>query len=223
MSSEVWSAPRARIIGGPAVAEDGRRIAFSIRQDDRTMLYVVNADGTEARVVTKSLELQGAPAWAPAGRAITVAASVDGTPRLFNVPLDGGSPTPLVQEYSVDPVWSSDGEFVAFSGPDVGTTFEVKAIKNDGSAFSLPRLTLTRGGRHVVPMPGQRSLVVLRGEIRHKNLWSIDLETGAERQLTDFAPEFEVRDFDLSPDGREIIVERVQEHSDLVLIEPRRQ
>jgi hypothetical protein len=61
--------------------------------------------------------------------------------------------------------------------------------------------------------------VVLRGAIRHKNLWLVDLETGAEQQLTDLAPEFEVRDFDISPDGREIVLERVQDQSDLMLIE----
>jgi hypothetical protein len=60
---------------------------------------------------------------------------------------------------------------------------------------------------------------VLRGEIGHKNLSLIDLNTGAERQLTHFAPEFTVRDFDISPDGREIVLEQVEEHSDIVLIE----
>ena len=42
-------------------------------------------------------------------------------------------------------------------------------------------------------------LVLLRGEIQHKNLWLIDLETGAERQLTNLAPDFEISDFDISP------------------------
>ena len=218
-SSEVWSAPDARIIGGPAIAHDGRRVAFSTRQNGRTMLYVVNVDGTDAQAITKSFELQGAPAWTPNDDAVTVAAITEGTPHLFNVPLDGRSPTPLVHEYSVDPAWSIDGTFVAFSGPDIGTTFEVKAAKADGSAFDLQRVTLTRGGRHVSLMPGRRSLMILRGTIRHKNLWLIDLESGAEQQLTDLAPEFEVRDFDISPDGREIALERVQEHSDLTLIE----
>jgi hypothetical protein len=51
----------------------------------------------------------------------------------------------------------------------------------------------------------------------------MNLKTGAEQQLTDLAPEFEMRDFDVSPDGREIVLEQVQEHSDIVLIElPRR-
>jgi Tol biopolymer transport system component len=106
VSSEVWSAPDARVVGGPAVARDGARVAFSIRRNGRMLLYVANADGTDARVVQGSLELEGAPAWTPDGRAVTVAAVVGGVPRLFNLPLDGRSPGPLALEYSVDPVWS---------------------------------------------------------------------------------------------------------------------
>ena len=63
----------------------------------------------------------------------------------------------------------------------------------------------------------------LRGEIQHKNLWLIDLETGAERQLTNLAPDFDIRDFDISPDGREVVLERVQERSDVVLLDLSRQ
>jgi Tol biopolymer transport system component len=218
-ATELWSAPDTRIIGGPAIARDERRIAFSIRQSGQTLLYVANADGTDARIVTRSLELQGAPAWTPDGQSITVAAVVDGIPRLFNVPVDGRPPTPLVEEYSVDPVWSPDGDVVVFSGADIGTKFAVKAVKADGSAYRLPNLTLTRGARHLSFMPGRRSLVVLRGEIEHKNLWLIDLETGAEQQLTDVAPDFALRDFDISPDSRDIVLEQVQEHSDIVLLE----
>ena len=61
--------------------------------------------------------------------------------------------------------------------------------------------------------------MLLRGEIEHKNLWVIDLDTNTERQLTNFTPGFEIRDFDISPDGREIVVERVQEDSDIVLLD----
>jgi hypothetical protein len=101
--------------------------------------------------------------------------------------------------------------------------FEVKALKADGRPYSLPRLSLTRGARHLAFMPGQRSLVVLRGELQHKDLWLIDLTDGAERRLTEVAPDFTVRDFDISPDGREIVLEQVVQHSDIVLLEiPRR-
>lgn len=65
----------------------------------------------------------------------------------------------------------------------------------------------------------KRALVVLRSELSHKNLWAIDLETGAERQLTDFAADFDIGDFDAAPDGSEIVLEQTQEHSDIVLLE----
>jgi len=61
--------------------------------------------------------------------------------------------------------------------------------------------------------------MLLRGEIQHKNLWLIDLETGAERQLTSLTPGFDVRDFDISPDGRDVVLERMQERSDVVLLD----
>lgn len=222
ISTELWSAPETRIIGAPAVARDGRRIAFSTRRNRQTTLHVANADGTGTRIVTSSLELQGAPAWAPDGQSITIGAVVDGAPRLFNVRLDGGASSPLVSEHSIDAAWSHDGTVVVYSGPDIGTTFPVKAVTANGTALPLPALTLTRGARHLAFLPGGRTLAVLRGEMVHKNLWLIDLATGAERQLTDFGPDFIVRDFDISPDGREIVVEQVQEHSDIVLIELQR-
>jgi len=218
-TTELWSAPEARIIGGVGIARDGRRIAFSTRQKTQTLLYVANADGTDARVIAKSLDLQGAPVWAPDGQSLTVAALGSGVPRLFTVPLDGRAPTPFVGEYSLDPVWSPQGDFVVFSGADIGTTFPVKAVKADASPYRLPALTLTRGARHLAFMPGGRSLVVLRGEIGHKNLWQIDLDTGTEHQLTDLASDFNVRDFDISPDGREIVLEQVNEQSDILLLE----
>jgi hypothetical protein len=180
---------------------------------------VLQADGTNPKVVTDSLELEGAPAWAPDGQSITTAAVDRGQPRLFRVPMNGSAPSLLLSEYSVDPVWAPDGRFVAYSGPDIGTTFSVKAVTTEGTAYSLPAVTLTRGARRLVFLPGGHEVVVLRGEIRHKNIWAIDLKTGAERQLTAFTPDFEIRDFDVSSDGREIVVERLQEQSDVVLLD----
>jgi Tol biopolymer transport system component len=218
-ATELWNAPGARIVGGPAIESNGRRIAFSIEQRGRTRLYVMNADGTEARVVTESLELRGAPAWAPDGQSITSAANDDGVPRLFSVSLDGRAPVRLVSEYSIEPGWAPDGRFLLYSGPDIGTTFPVKAVTAQGGPYPLPNLTLTRGARRLCFLPGRRELVVLRGEIEHKNFWLIDLETGAERQLTNFGADFVVRDFDVSADGREIVLDRVQENSDIVLLD----
>src|SRR5581483_8532489 len=103
--------------------------------------------------------------------------------------------------------WSPAGDVLAYSGPDIGTTFAVKAVTTAGTPYAMPALRLTRGARHLRFLGGPHTLVVMRGEIAHKNLWLINLDTGAERQLTDLAPGFDVRDFDVSPDGRELVLD----------------
>ena len=221
--TELWSGLGARIFGGPAISPDGRLIAFSVRQHEQTVMYVMEADGTNARVLTDSLDLQGAPTWAPDGQSITSAAEERGVPHLFRIPLDGRAPVRFVQEYSVDAAWAPDGQFAVYSGPDIGTTFSVKAVTKDAAEQAMPALTLTRGARHLAFLPGGRKLLFLQGEIQHKNLWVMDLETGAKRQLTNIGPDFDIRDFDISPDGREVVLERVQERSDVVLLDLPRQ
>jgi len=217
-ATEVWSGPDARIIGGPEVAPDGRRLAFSVERGGKMLLYVINSDGTNERVVTDALHLRGSPAWAPDGQSIASAVDVGGTPRVFRISLAGATAA-LVQEYSLDPVWSPAGDLLVYSGADVGTTFPLRALAADAKPSAVPNLVLTRGARRVRFFQGRRALVVMRGEIEHKNLWLIDLEAGTERQLTNLPADFNVRDFDVSADGREIVLERVQEHSDIVLID----
>ncbi|HEY0704095.1 MAG TPA: hypothetical protein VGD60_15100 [Candidatus Acidoferrales bacterium] len=219
--TELWNGPGARIIGGPAISADGKNIAFSVWQRDQTNLCTIHSDGTGARVVAGSLDLQGDPAWAPDGQSITSASNENGVPHLMRLPLNGGAPSTLVQEYSVDPAWSPDGRFVIYSGADVGTTFSLRAVASDGSAHPLPQLTLTRGARHV-GFEANGELVFLRGDLEHKNLWLMDLQTGAEHQVTNFPANFNVRDFDISPDGHELVFEREQERADVVLMDLRR-
>ncbi|HEX4028820.1 MAG TPA: hypothetical protein VHX20_00560 [Terracidiphilus sp.] len=218
-STALWNGQGARIFGGPAISPDGRTIAFSVHQHGQTLLCVMESDGTRARVVTDALELQGDPTWAPDGQSITTAAMDHGVPRLYRVPLDGRPSSPFVQEYSVDPTWAPDGRFVVYSGPDIGTTFLAKAVTAEAAPYPLRDLTLTRGARHLVFLPGGHKLVALQGKIQHKDLWLIDLDTGAERQLTNLPAEFNIQDFDISPDGHEVVLERTQERSNIVLLD----
>lgn len=217
--AELWRRDGAQIIGGPAISADGRSVAFTIRQHGRTFLYAMQSDGTNARIVADSLNLQGSPTWTPDSQSIISAADEHGVPHLFRVPVDGRAPFSIVRTYSVDPAWTPDGRYVVYSGPDIGTTFSVEAATADGASQPLPTLTLTRGSRHLAFLPGGHALVVLRGGIQHKDLWLIDLDTGSERRLSILSPDFDIADFDISPDGHEVVLERLQERSDVVLID----
>ena len=221
---ELWSVHEAQIIGGPAISPDGGRLAFTVRQSRRTALYVMRADGTDPRVVADSLEFQGSPAWTPDGRSITSAATDNGAPHLFQVPADGGHVAVFLRDYSLDPAWQPGGRFVIYSGPDIGTTFLVKAVTPKGVPHPFPRLTnLTRRARHLKFLPAGGGLAFLRGSIEHKDLWLTDPDTGAERQLTNVPGDFDIADFDISPDGHEVVLERVEERSDIVLLDLARQ
>ena len=218
-ATQLWNAGDARIIGSPAISADGRSIAFSVKQRGQSLLYTMASDGSHTRMLSDTLALRGSPAWAPDGSSVSTAVDDRGVPHLYRIPIDGSSPASLVHDYSTDPTWSPDGRFVIYSGPDVGTQFAVGAAGRDGAAVPIPPLTLTRGARHLALLPGGRKLVFLQGEIQHKNLWTVDLETGVTQQLTHMPPDFDVRDFDISPDGREAILERAQARTGIVSID----
>jgi len=222
-SKQLWDKDGAHILGSPGISADGEWIAFSVREDRKTMLYVMKADGTQARILTGSLELEGSAVWSSDGKAIIATAFDRGVPHLYRIFLDGRAPAVFVSEYSVNPAAAPDGGLVVYSGPDIGANFLLKAVTSQAAPHPVPPLTLTRGARHVAFLAGGQTLVVLRGEIQHKDLWLVELSTGAQRQLTNFPPDFNILDFDISPDGRDLVVERVQEHSDVVLMDlPRR-
>jgi Tol biopolymer transport system component len=218
-ATQLWSGQDARIFGGPSVAPDGRSIAFSVLQHGQALLYAVQADGTNAHIVAGSLNFQGDPAWAPDGKSITTATNDHGTPHLYRVPIDGSRPAPFLRDYSVDPVWAPGGRFVIYLGPDIGTALVAKAATADAAPYALPALHLTRGAGHLAFLPGGTQLLLLRGDLEYKNLWLVDLATGDERQLTNFPRDANIRDFDVSPDGHEIVLERTQERSDVVLLD----
>jgi len=218
-ATELWSATGGRLLGAAVPSGDGRQVAFCVRKDGRASLVVVNADGSGARELGAGLGVQGTPAWTPDGRSLTVAAQENGRPQLFRVPLDGSPPAVLVAEHALEPVWSPGGDLLAFSGADVGTTFPVRVVTAEGTPAALRAPTLTRGARHLVFLPGGRALLVLRGEIGHKNLVRVDLGSGDEAPVLELPADVDVRDFDLSPDGRELVLEQVKDNSDLVLIE----
>jgi Tol biopolymer transport system component len=217
--SEVWNGAHGRIVGAPAVSFDRRHVALPIEEDGRSKLYETDADGSNAHVLADALVLRGSPTWAPDGQSIAIAALHDGKPNLTRVSLDGAAPIALTSEYSIDPAWSPNGRFLVYTGSDVGTTFPLRAATADGHPYPLPGIMLTRGARRVTFLPNSQSLVILTGGIGHKNVGLLDLETGEQRTLAELPADFNIRDFDVSPDGSELVFERVEVNSRVALIE----
>lgn len=223
-ATDLWHGAGGRIIGGPAIAPERDRIAFSIEDRKKKRLVIMNGDGTSLRTIADALDLLGAPAWSPDGQSIVTAVNEGGTPHLFRVSLSTGEAVRILDDYALDPAWAPGGELIVYSGRDPGTEFPVKAVTEVGQPYPIPDLTLSRSGalgvtragaRRLRFLPGRAELVVLRGDIEHKNLWAFDLTTGNWRQLTKFGRDIIISDFAVSTDGREIVFERVDESSDV--------
>jgi Tol biopolymer transport system component len=125
-----------------------------------------------------------------------------------------------VKEYSIDPIWAPSGQFLVYSGADVGTTFAVKAVNPDGAPHAIPKLTVSRGARRLAFMDDDR-LIIMKGDVSNKDFWAFDLQSGSERQLTRLHRGFVIGDFAISPDGREIVFDRTRVESDIVLFDRR--
>jgi Tol biopolymer transport system component/DNA-binding winged helix-turn-helix (wHTH) protein len=217
--TEVWHGNGSRMAAGPVLDRAGRRIAFSVVRNGKTRLQTMNVDGSGLLSLAPQLQAEGAPAWSPDGDSILIAAEQGNGTQLFQVSLDGTPIAPLTADYSRDAVWSPDGSFLVYIGPEVGPQFHVRAMSADGRPRELPDIALPRGAHRLVFLPGSNDIVVLKGDARDRNFWRINLETGSERQLTDFESGFAINNFDVSADGREIVFDQLREESDVVRID----
>jgi Tol biopolymer transport system component len=133
--------------------------------------------------------------------------------------MDGGEPVQLVDSASSNPVWSPDGRFILYSGAPRARSVPLLAVTPGGTPFPLPALAVDRVGDSYRFLPDGRQVVLKLGGFRRQDFWLLDIATGARRQLTRLRPGESIRRFDVSPDGKRIVFERVRENSDVVLIE----
>ena len=222
VATELWKGSEGPVIAAPAVSPDGRQICFSVRKQNRIQLYAMTSEGTNLRALAP-LDVRGTACWSPDGKWIAVAAEEGKGMHLFKVPVDGGPPVAMLEEPSSNPVWSRDGRLIAYSSVRIGGSALVKAVTVDGTPFLLPELRVLSSVGNVYRFtPDGKGLIVLIGGYRQQSFWLVDLATGGKRQLTDLRQSYSLRDFDISPDGRTILFDRLRENSDIVLIDLKR-
>jgi Tol biopolymer transport system component len=219
--TELWRGRDGAVVSAPAITRDGLQIAFVVRRAGRGSVQLMASDGTDKRNVAESLDVRDAPSWSPDGRWIVVVASEGTASTLYKVPADGGAPVRLAEGTNFDPVWSPDGRWILYSDwSPGGATVSLRAITPEGKPVTLPDLPpLTYGANRYRFLPDGKSLVVMRGLWWRPSLFLIDLSTGQQRQLTDLSPFHEMKSFDVSPDGKQIVMARYRANADIVLID----
>jgi len=98
---------------GKLIAYDYRKPGFSIRE-----LYVMKADGTQPRQVTRLGQVSGFPAWSPDGRRLAFQSNVRaGHYEIYSIGVDGKGLRELTNSAldTIQPSWSPGGKLLAFA------------------------------------------------------------------------------------------------------------
>jgi Tol biopolymer transport system component len=220
-ASEVWKGANQALSEPPAVSLDGLRVAIVVRQDGKRHLTVMSADGTNARTLAASIDIQGAAGqatadWSPDGDWIVTGGRDAQGPGLFKIPVDGGAPVRLVAGQAVNPVWSPDGNLIVYSGGFMTGQVTLLGVRPDGASVELPQVRVRQGGYRFLP---NGTGLVYFPLARSLDFWLLDLATGNQRQLTRHSDLGRMQTFDITPDGKQIVFDRSRDNSDIVLID----
>src|SRR5215510_14774022 len=216
---EIWRGATAALLEPPAVSADGGRVAFVLRQNGSLRLHVETSEGTESRDLASTLAIRGTPCWSPDGKWIVIGGDDGKGDGLFKIPVDGGAAVRIATGPAANPVWSPDGTIIVSAGANAVGQTPLLAVRPDGARVEWPNITVSRDGERIRFLPGGKSLVYMQGPGPIQDFWILDMATKRTRQLAHLTENATMRTFDITPDGKQIVFDRLRENSDIVLID----
>ena len=92
-------------------------------------------------------------------------------------------------------------------------------MRPDGTPVELPDIRVRTEGERFRFIPDGKGLLFLDGQQRHMDFALLDLATMKTRMLTHLSDRAAMRTFDITPDSKQIVFDRLRENSDIVLID----
>jgi Tol biopolymer transport system component len=217
-STEIWKGSDGSVLAPPAASHDGRRIAVVLRRDGKLRLHVLSADGGELQALADTIDVRGGASWSPDDKWIVVGGNEAGSAGLFKIPADGGQSMRLAAGAAFNPAWSPDGSLIVYAGPNVSIFAPLLAARADGTKVELPSIKVRRDGERARFTPDGK-VIYMQGQLRAQDFSLLDLSTMKTRPLTNLKQRDSMRTFDVTPDGKRIVFDRLRDNSDIVLID----
>ncbi|HNR75487.1 MAG TPA: amidohydrolase family protein [Parvularculaceae bacterium] len=193
----------------PRFSPDGKKIAFTSDRGGGDNLWIMNADGSDKRQVSKEkFRLVTAPDWSADGRYLigrkhfTTSRSL-GTGEIWMYHLGGGDGVKLVkrpnesyQKELGEPVFAPGGESIYYAhNTTPGDTF-IYAQDANGEVFAIERFDIATGETTRIaggaggavrptPSPDGKWLAFVKREREKSKLYLMNLATGAQKKIYD--------------------------------------
>jgi serine/threonine protein kinase/Tol biopolymer transport system component len=205
----------ARINGQPAVAPDGRYILFLSTRTGIPHIWRMDLDGGNPRQLTNAAGEQD-PSGSPDGRWL-VYMTAFGEPSVWKMPAEGGEPVRLSDKLLASPSVSPDGKLVAclyYNHQKAAPQIAIVAFEG-GQLLK----TVDLGGNisKLHWMPDGRAIGYVDTKNGVSNILVHSLDSVTPKKLTDFKSE-EIFAWDLSRDGKQLVMSRGTETREVVVI-----
>jgi Tol biopolymer transport system component len=207
-----------RINQAPRVLGDGRYIVFVSDRSGYPHLWRMDIDGNNPIQLTNNpedfLALLGSPECTPDGKWVFYS-RVGPDAGIWKVSIEGGKPIRISKgQNNSYPAVSPDGKMLAFSYDELSGRNGVEIASVDGDflvkQFDIATTTIRW-------TPDSRSFLYVKNEGGVSNIWKQPISGEPPTQVTHFINEL-IRNFDLSRDGTQLVMNRGTSNRDVVLI-----
>ncbi len=184
----------------PSWSPDGKQIAFASDRDDTWDVYIMHADGSNVRRITRTPERRRHswnPAWSPDGRTIAFDSDRTGRDEIYVVDVTSMDVRALTHtagtgKGSWTPQWSPDGTRIVFGSNRDGSStdlddssqYEIYVMNADGSTVRR----LTRNGKSDArprwSPDGRRVVFQSNRDGSNEDIYVMDADGSAVNRLT---------------------------------------
>lgn len=203
----------------PAASADGRFIVFASYRNGKFNIWRMNIeDGSDAKQLTFT-DANFYPSVSPDNQWVAYDNQLESKVSIWKVPLEGGEPVKVGEKYRM-PVFSPDSQFIAGRYHPESDSRDVAIFSAQGGEPLKQMLVPTLDWQRVQWLDSH-TLSYMKNVDGYTNLWSYDLDSGTEKQLTHFNSD-QIYAYAWSPDYKQVACQRGGKISDVTIISSER-